>query len=297
MENILVVMDGSDTDEMLLNQALELVEDGETDIHILMSVYDQVEELHKYVGFDNYPEVKQAILDDAEIKLRVLTDKFADRFSSNMAWGKRWHEPVLQEARNIDADLIIKVAGKQSWLSEVLRTPEDWQLLREARCPVWLLNAPRQPIDKVIAAVSTLDESPEHSTLGDRVIVQAEALAASLKVPLQVVAVIPDWNASRAAMAYVPPIPAQTVYLGDIGAQALQESRERLVAILERLDIDAEKAEVRTGTLTLEIIDAVGDQGLLVIGSAAHRGLAGKFIGNSSKKVLHHLKADMLVVH
>ena len=28
MENILVVIDGSDTDEMLLNQALELVEDG-----------------------------------------------------------------------------------------------------------------------------------------------------------------------------------------------------------------------------------------------------------------------------
>lgn len=297
MENILVVMDGSDTDEMLLNQALELVEDGETDIHILMSVYDQVEELHKYVGFDNYPEVKQAILDDAEIKLRVLTDKFADRFSSNMAWGKRWHEPVLQEAQNIDADLIIKVAGKQSWLSEVLRTPEDWQLLRQASCPVWLLNAPRQPIDKVIAAVSTLDESPEHSALGARVIVQAEALAASLNVPLKVVAVIPDWNASRAAMAYVPPIPAQTVFLGDIGAQALQESRERLVALLERLDIDADKAEVRAGTLTLEIIDAVGDQGLLVIGSAAHRGLAGKFIGNSAEKVLHHLKADMLIVH
>jgi nucleotide-binding universal stress UspA family protein len=34
-----------------------------------------------------------------------------------------------------------------------------------------------------------------------------------------------------------------------------------------------------------------------VIGSAANRGLAGKFIGNSSEKVLRYLKADMLVVH
>ena len=297
MENILVVMDGSDTDEMLLNQALKIVEGSDTDIHILMSVYDQVEELHKYVGFDNYPDVKQAILDDAEIKLRVLTDKFSDRFSSNMAWGKHWHEPVLREARNIDADLIIKVAGKHSWLSEVLRTPEDWQLLRQASCPVWLLNGSRQPVDKVIAAVSALDESPEHSALGDRVIVQAQELAARLEVPLQVVAVIPDWNTSRAAMAYVPPIPAQTVFLGDIGAQALQASRERLITILERLDIDGGKAEVRSGVLSLELTDAVGDQGLLVIGSAAHRGLAGKFIGNSSEKVLHHLKADMFVVH
>ncbi len=297
MKSILVVMEGSGTDEMLLDQAMRLMEGKDCEIHILMTVYDQIEELHKYVGFDNYPEVKQAILDDAETKLRVLTDKFADRFTSTMVWGKRWHEPVLQEATNIEADLIIKVAGKQSWLSEVLRTPEDWQLLRQANCPVWLLNAPRESIDKVVAAVSTLAESPEHAALNDRVIVQARDMADSLGLALHVVAVIPDWNTAGVAMAYAPAMPTHSVFLKDIGAQALQESRERLVAMLERLDVAADKAEVRAGEITMALIDAVGADGLLVIGSAAYRGLAGKFIGNTSEKVLHHLKADMLVVH
>jgi nucleotide-binding universal stress UspA family protein len=56
-------------------------------------------------------------------------------------------------------------------------------------------------------------------------------------------------------------------------------------------------AEVRSGAVTLELIDAVSDHGLLVVGSAAHRALAGKFIGNISERVLHHLKAAMLVVY
>ena len=43
-----------------------------------------------------------------------------------MVWGKCWYESVLRGAANMDADLIIKLAGKQSWLSEVLRMPEDW---------------------------------------------------------------------------------------------------------------------------------------------------------------------------
>jgi triosephosphate isomerase len=46
-----------------------------------------------------------------------------------------------------------------------------------------------------------------------------------------------------------------------------------------------------------KLIDAVSDHGLLVIGSAAHRAMEGKFTGNISEKVLPHLKAAMLVAH
>ena len=52
-----------------------------------------------------------------------------------------------------------------------------------------------------------------------------------------------------------------------------------------------------TGQVELELAELVADSSLLVIGSAANRGLAGKFIGNTSEKVLHYLTSDMLVVH
>ena len=91
MKNILVVLDGSESDQHVLNQAVKVADARGSDIRLFMIVYDSIEELNRYVGFDNYAEVKQAILDEAEVKLRVLTDKFGDRFSSTMHWGRRWH--------------------------------------------------------------------------------------------------------------------------------------------------------------------------------------------------------------
>jgi nucleotide-binding universal stress UspA family protein len=55
--------------------------------------------------------------------------------------------------------------------------------------------------------------------------------------------------------------------------------------------------KVLTGQVESELAEVVASSSLLVIGSAANRGLAGKFLGNTSEKILHYLTSDMLVVH
>ena len=87
MKNMLVVLDGSSSDEHVLGQAIQLAASSGGDIHLFMTVYDSIEELNRYIGFDNYQQVKQLLLDEAEVKLRRLTDKFGDHFSSTMHWG------------------------------------------------------------------------------------------------------------------------------------------------------------------------------------------------------------------
>ena len=67
--------------------------------------------------------------------------------------------------------------------------------------------------------------------------------------------------------------------------------------MLDRLRVQPDRIEMLTGRVDRALAETVDTHGLLVIGSAANRGLAGKFIGNSSEKVLRYLKADMLVVH
>ena len=69
MKNILVVLDGSESDEHVLGQAVQVATANGGDIHLFMVVYDSIEELNRYVGFDNYAEVKQAILDEAEVRV------------------------------------------------------------------------------------------------------------------------------------------------------------------------------------------------------------------------------------
>lgn len=267
-----------------------------------MIVYDSIEELNRYVGFDNYAEVKQAILDEAEVKLRVLTDKFGDRFSSTMHWGRRWHFSVVVEARNMSADLIVKAVHRHSRIAEFLHTPEDWHLLREASCPVWLVNDSTDKINKVVAAFSTLEETPEHRQLGERVVFKARDLAAALGVELHVISVIPDLLNSQAMIAPVPAMPGQFPYvLADMGEEALERAQQILSESLARIAVEADVSEVRTGFVDTEMADAVGATGVLVIGSAAARSIPGKvaakLFGNTSEKVIHHAHGDVLVVH
>jgi nucleotide-binding universal stress UspA family protein len=302
MKNILVVLDGSESDEHVLGQAVQAATANGADIHLSMVVYDSIEELNRYVGFDNYSEVKQAILDEAEVKLRVLTDKFGNCFSSTMNWGRRWHFSVVYEAKKISADLIVKAVHRHSRIAEFLHTPEDWHLLREASCPVWLVNDTAEHIDKVVAAFSTLEETKEHRLLGERVIIKARDLSEALGVDLHVVSVIPDWLNSQAVVAPVPAMPGQFPYmLADLGEEALKRAQQILNESLETLGVKPAFSEVRSGFVDTEMADAVGAKGVLVIGSAAARNLPGKvaakLFGNTSEKVIHHVLGDVLVVH
>ena len=302
MKNMLVVLDGSSSDEHVFKQAIKLAASSGADIHLFMTVYDSIEELNRYVGFDNYQEVKQSILDEAEVKLRRLTDKFGDHFSSTMHWGRRWHFHVISEAKKISADLVIKAVRRHSRIAEFLQTPEDWHLLRGASCPVWLVNDTTAHIDRVVAAFSTLEETEDHRHLGERVLQKANELATALGAELHVVSVVPDWLQTQAIVGPVPGMPGQfSAVMADIGEQALDRSEEIIHETLEKLAIDADVTEVRSGSVDTELADAVGDTGALVIGSAAARNLsakvAGNLFGNTSEKVIHHVRGDVLVVH
>lgn len=302
MRNMLVVLDGSASDEQVLGQAIQLATSSGGDIHLFMTVYDSIEELNRYIRFDNYQEVKQSILDEAEVKLRQLTDKFGDHFSSTMHWGRRWHFSVVVEAKKISADLIIKAVHRHSRIAEFLHTPEDWHLLRDANCPVWLVNDSTASIDRVVAAFSTLEETEDHRLLGERVLQKANDLAAALGVELHVVSVVPDWLNSQALIGPMPGMPGHfPAVLANIGQQALERAEEIINETLTRLSIVADIIEVRSGAVDVELADAVGETGAMVIGSAAARQLgtkvADKLFGNTSEKVIHHAHGDLLVVH
>ena len=291
MMKILAVVQGLDSDQHVLQQSLEIASDTGGDVHVFMSVYDPVEELNKYIGFDDYPQVKEHILEEAEIKLRKLTEPYGDSVTSNMAWGRHWHLNVQQEAKSCAADLIVKAVGRHSRIAEFLQTPEDWHLLREAQSPIWMVNETTAHMDKVVAAFSTLDETAEHRTLAFRVLSKAQDFARALGVPLHVVTAVPDLVSLQTAASRVP------ILLEDVQVRAQRRAEEVLHKELQRHGISPALAEVRAGRTEEVLAEAVGDNGLLVIGSVAHRGLAGKLIGNTAEKVLHYLTGDVLVVH
>lgn len=291
MMNVLVVVSGEASDSRVLEQVMKLTEKVDATVHVFMSIYDPVEELNKYVGFDDYPKVKQAILDEAEVKLRRLTEQYGDSVTSDMRWGRLWHRNVIEEANKIDAELVVKAIGKHSRISEFLQTPEDWHLLRETKCLVWFVNQSTTRIEQVVAAVNTLDESLEHRQLASRVLDRANDFAHMLGVSLRVVTVVPNLTATQDLLVNVP------ILLSDYQEKAVQGAKLKLGRLLDELGVKPQFTEVRCGATDVELGAATADNGLLVIGSVANRGLSGKLIGNTSEKVLHYLTGDVVVVH
>jgi nucleotide-binding universal stress UspA family protein len=98
------------------------------------------------------------------------------------------------------------------------------------------------------------------------------------------------------ATAYVPPVPGQAILWEDRGEELSARCQEVLESQAKALPTAAETL-VLSGRVDLELADLVGDSALLVLGSAAERGLAGKFIGDTAEKVLHYLATDLLIVH
>jgi nucleotide-binding universal stress UspA family protein len=155
---------------------------------------------------------------------------------------------------------------------------------------VWLVNDSTEHVDRVVAAVSTLEETQQHRQLDDRVLLQARDLSVALGLPLHVVSVIPDWLTSPVMIAPVPSMSGHIPYqLAELGEQALARATDILHDILRR------------GLVHIEVANAVGANGVLVIGSKAARALPGKvaerLLGTTSEKVIHHVLGDVLVVH
>ena len=124
---------------------------------------------------------------------------------------------------------------------------------------MWLVNDSTDKIDKVVAAFSTLEETPEHRQLGERVVFKARDLAAALGVELHVISVIPDLLNSQAMIAPVPAMPGQFPYvLADMGEEALERAQQILSESLARIAVEADVTEVRTGFVDTEMADAVG---------------------------------------
>ncbi|MGB2001963.1 MAG: universal stress protein, partial [Porticoccaceae bacterium] len=102
MENILVVLDGSDKDPLAMEQAVALTGHNQAKLRVLMTVYNQIEEMHKYIGFDNYRDIKQALLDDAEVDhdVALVAARVGAHLGQQLCLALELRRQPLDRARN-----------------------------------------------------------------------------------------------------------------------------------------------------------------------------------------------------
>lgn len=292
MENILAIITDWVDAEAVVARAKRLAELFNTHIEILRPVHSPLAEIDKFVGFGEVSSLRDSIVEAEKERLEDLcaSQGGAVDIDGHVEWCERVHETIIEKAENYGAGLIVMMASHDSILSTLIHTPDDWHLFRNSPCPVLSLVRDRKKLTQVVAAIDALDLSDAHRMLSARVIDQARAMAIAERVPFSVLSVVPDPALLYAGLVNAP-------MSGDFQMEAMAKAEKNIEDLLQHLGVRADAIEVKAGRIE-DVVTQEGEiGGLLVIGSAANKGVKGFLIGNTAERILHRMQSDMLVIN
>jgi universal stress protein E len=292
LKNVLVVVNRSDDAKYVLEKAQLLASAARATAHVIRVIYDDIVESRIPKGEDAQ-KLKTFIMEAEETFLEELVDDYRSKFENietATIWNKKEWEGVTDVARDLSADLIIKAANVESRLQEVIHTPDDWNILRHATCPVMLVKAQAWAGEPaVIAAVNVLDE--EHEALNRRILRYAHDLTRVLGGELHVVNAFPLFE------PWVGELGAAYDYVS-IKREVESEVDQRVRAIAEDEGVDYRLLHIREGKAPHVISDLCEETNaeLVVMGTSARSGVRGMVIGNTSEALLHVVNTDVVTL-
>ena len=294
--NLLVVVDDALSVPYLMEKALRLADD-DTQVHVVHVIYEGVAEISTSAVEDS-ARLKTFILEAAETELEDELERWRGRFKhleSATLWNSRTWEAVLHAAENAGADLILRATGEQESVGErvasVVRTPDEWNLLRHATVPVMLVKAsawPKEPV--IVCSLDVLDDS--HESLNRNVLTEARTLADRLGGDLDIVYAYPLFE------PWVGELGAIKSY-AEIKAAVEEDARSRTATLTEAAGVSYRHLHLEEGPTAPVLAALVEDSeaALLVVGTHAREGVRGVLLGNTSERILHAVDCDVVTVH
>ena len=274
----------------ILHRARQVADAVGGTVVVYCPVSSELDELNRYIGFDNYESLRDELVADSRARLDELPG--IEGLDAEVEWHAKPYRAVADKAESLSSSLIVMAVSEHSVLGDFLHKPDDWHLLRDAHCPVMILGREEQSYRGVAVAVDVLDASEDHQALNGRILDEGKMMAEALHLPLHVVSVVPD-----PAYVYSDVSATDSVVMADFRNEARDLAAARQVKLLERFGIQAHRHVVEVGIVEKVLQETLSREGLLVIGTIANKGVKGFFLGNTAERLLQRLKGDMLVVN
>lgn len=187
-----------------------------------------------------------------------------------IAWDPEWRDNICTAANESGCDLVIK-ATKRKGLPGRLRKSSDWQLLRTANIPVFLIKR-QEPFEsaKILVAIKDDQSDEAYLKMNDSIIALANEILEPYKQgELHAVRAYKDWD------DFINP-----------------------ADLAKRCDIDRTHAHSITGhpeDAIAEIANELGAE-MVVMGAIARSGVTRKMFGNTVERVLDKLDCDVVTI-
>jgi universal stress protein E len=265
-------------------------------VHAIQVIYEGVADIGT-AAIEDSTRLKSFILESAEAQLEDALEKVRGRFANletATLWNARTYEGVLHAAANVEADLILKATEEEQSAGEriasVIRTPDEWNLLRHAEVPVMLVKAAAWSAEAtVICALDVFDEG--HEDLSRSLLAQSAAVAQRLGADLDVVYAYPLFE------PWVGELGAVKSY-ADIKAAIEDDARARVDELAAGAGVSFRHLHLEEGQTAPVLARLVEDSeaALLVVGTHAREGVRGVLLGNTSERILHAVDSDVMTI-
>ncbi|MGB0895581.1 MAG: universal stress protein UspE [Parashewanella sp.] len=294
-KKLLVVIDPTSQHQAALNRAIELAKVNHAHITVFLSIFDFSYEMTSILSSEERDAMRQGVIDQ---RVEWINDLIAHPkqqgvdIDACVVWHNRPFESIILHAISDNFDVIIKGTHLHDKLKSVIFTPTDWHLMRKAPCPVLLVKEHDWPVDgKILCAINVSEEDKEHSRLNQRIIHQAQRLAAKFKANVHLVNAYPGTPVNI------------SIELPDFDALTYNESMRvqhdnRLKDIALQHDIKPENCHTHEG-LPEDVIPELAqtlDAELVILGTIGRTGISAALIGNTAEHVIDNINCDLLTI-
>ncbi len=298
IHTILVVMDPTKTEQAIVSRCIRIAQALNARVELFEANFSAA--LESSYPFDGSAlgHAQQAFLDKRRTALEAAAVKIRESgvpTNVHVCWERPLHTAIVEHAKEIGAELIIKATHHHSVLNRTLFTNTDWHLIREAAPPVWFVREEHiwGSHLELMAAVDPMPFKEGAVKLNPQILDLAHQLSCSLPSTLSV------------GHAYEP-IPTGMLVEFDTVVSDYEGYRGRIQVEHQKAfeDLLAEHVEPNTKIYFEEaapekfLPDIVTREGIdiLVMGAISRSGLDRLFIGSTAERVLEHISCDVLIV-
>jgi universal stress protein E len=305
VKTILADVDPTDTDGLAIERASQLAAPSGASVCLLLTAYDQSltggvlsnrEALEKarreYLdGLRGWLDERAQPLRDAGIAVRT-----------EVAWHSPRYDSLLSRAAELHADVIVRAARRHSKLGRLFFAASDWELVRRAPQPVWIVKKQANFGETGVRVLAAVDPAHPFETKAnlDRKLVAAATRIARLfgGTPH----VFHAWNPAAtitpvAGAGHHAAVPALTV-----GQELIEELRSQRQQQLDRLVADfaipAENVHLIAGDPRSALDELAGELEIdvVVAGAVARGRLERLLVGSTAEQLLDAVDCDIVVV-
>lgn len=306
MKHILVIADHADNKQVAFERAVELARLSVADIQVVSFCFEPLSEFqydqHKR---DSHIDLKQVLM---QYRAQAWQDYFEqyltqyleqhdgkeekaqsirDQVNHIVVWEKYIDQWVKNHCEQCHYDMIVKTGHRSE---DIFHTPTDWLLFRAAPCPTYCVSTVTyHPKKVVLVALDLRSKTKEKQLLNTRL------LEAGFQLAVQTNSVL------HCCFAIEFPTLLKDLDIIDVTAKAHQiekEVRSHSKAMLDIYEIDKSHLHILEGKAS-KVINSLADKlkaQCIVVGSMGRQGVAAKIIGNTAERIIHHSKADLLVI-